>query len=708
MTLITLGHRAFGGRIASPAISISPNDDTVSVLPTGTVDIIYTLTRIGGYTGTVTPAVTGLPTGVTGAWSDASLSGADTTTTLTLTATAAAEVTADAFTVTFSGSGVSDAVDVGAVTVAAVTHYGTATLPTTTPAYTSSNSGGTGHTFNPTTPAELNTVLTGGSLGGFTLSAGDTIVVLRGTCYNNGTYTSHVLPAVTGADTNPCFLITSDFASIAAPDERILESQRHATPHFRCQSGNTPALAVAPFAKGWRLKGIQADAGTTTSMYGIVTIGPIGQGSYSAATTYPINYRVYGGWRSLQNGNVGHALVEGAWWTKMTLADLPDDIVLDRCDIAATLHTNNCVVVLYCNTRELIIKGSHLWTEGGAGLEDKAVAAVDCAGPWLFENTQFTASGINLLTGGADPSFDVLPEDITIRRCYFYKPLRFISDNAAWDSKSRIHKNLFEFKVVRRALVEDCLFENHFDGGTAQYFGIVFKCSNQDGSFNNAETADVTFRYNRLKNISGVFSLYAVDLYSGGTALGMHDVSIYQNYTETLAGILNSGTDSRCWLFQVTYGTTPAPYNLHIEHNTLVGDPNQDIRTFMLAGTVGPAYPAGFVWRNNITSYGDRTYVGIQKDGVGEVGKSAFSGIGSDIQAAYMHNNASKTVPSSGIYSEPPMYFKTVDTDLFVDFNGGDYTTAAALANVGYNGETPGADITTIDTRTAGCVGGIW
>jgi len=116
--LMSLLTRRAGTPSVTPTISISPNDDTVSVAQGATTAIIYTLTRGGNYAGTVTPAVTGLPTGVTGGWSDSSLTGADSTTTLTLTAAADASiVTDDAFTVTFTGSGVTEATDSGTVSV---------------------------------------------------------------------------------------------------------------------------------------------------------------------------------------------------------------------------------------------------------------------------------------------------------------------------------------------------------------------------------------------------------------------------------------------------------------------------------------------------------------------------------------------------------------------------------------------------------------
>lgn len=101
-------------------ISIEPDDSTVTIPQGGTVDIVYALTRLDDYAGTVTPYVSGLPTGVTGEWSDSSMTGGDAATTLTLTAASdAPTVTADAFVVTFSGAGVDDATDNGTVTVTA-------------------------------------------------------------------------------------------------------------------------------------------------------------------------------------------------------------------------------------------------------------------------------------------------------------------------------------------------------------------------------------------------------------------------------------------------------------------------------------------------------------------------------------------------------------------------------------------------------------
>lgn len=109
------------GEAEAETIAIAPDDDTVSVPQGGSAVITYTLARNGGYTGTVTLAITGLPTGVTASLLDgATWTGSATTLRVQLTAAGdASTVTNDAFTATASGSGVTDATDNGTVSVTA-------------------------------------------------------------------------------------------------------------------------------------------------------------------------------------------------------------------------------------------------------------------------------------------------------------------------------------------------------------------------------------------------------------------------------------------------------------------------------------------------------------------------------------------------------------------------------------------------------------
>ena len=101
--------RARGGSPV-PSISIAASSAALSLTQGGTTTTTVTLTR-SNYTSTVTLGIGGtLPSGVTASWSNPTLSGGTLTSVLTFTATGGATVVgSSAFTITASGSGVSDA-----------------------------------------------------------------------------------------------------------------------------------------------------------------------------------------------------------------------------------------------------------------------------------------------------------------------------------------------------------------------------------------------------------------------------------------------------------------------------------------------------------------------------------------------------------------------------------------------------------------------
>lgn len=90
----------------APAITATSNVSTNTMLAGASCQYTLTLARTN-YTGVVTPSVTGLPAGVTAAFSDSALDNADTVTILTLTsAPGTTPVSLDALVVSFAGSGV--------------------------------------------------------------------------------------------------------------------------------------------------------------------------------------------------------------------------------------------------------------------------------------------------------------------------------------------------------------------------------------------------------------------------------------------------------------------------------------------------------------------------------------------------------------------------------------------------------------------------
>lgn len=132
MSLILLSRRRGGasGGGGSLAITISPTTSSRSLNETSSTTVNFTLTRSGGFTGTVTPVASGLPTGVTASFSPTTFGAGVTSMVMTLTSSSAPLITNDAYTVTFSGSGVSDAVYNGTVTVQAGGSWPNATAST--------------------------------------------------------------------------------------------------------------------------------------------------------------------------------------------------------------------------------------------------------------------------------------------------------------------------------------------------------------------------------------------------------------------------------------------------------------------------------------------------------------------------------------------------------------------------------------------------
>ncbi len=588
-----------------------------------------------------------------------------------------------------------------------LTHYGTATLPTSLPTFVPGNTFGSGTTHTPATPTALNTLLTGGSL-----AAGDVIVLTDNTCYNSVSFPQHKLPVVIGASkSNPVWVVTSNVARLPAAAYRVTDSHKLTTPHFRMFANNTPCVKIPWDSDGWVFVGIEFDCGSTTNNYACVTVGQQVDGAYSSGTTYGIGDIVYdsnGTWYSKVAGNVGHdPATSPTQWRANTLADLPTGIAFDRCRITSAYgnNTSSSLVNLACG--EVTFTGCHIWSEGGAGLEDKAVGGVTVAGPIRMYNNTVVAAAINMLLGGATPMFDVTPAQMSFVRNWFYKPLRYNTNDASWDSNSRIIKNLFELKVGKYVDVRDNLFENHWDGGTSQYYSVVFKVSNgtdtpgQQG-YDAAETGHITFRYNKLKGVGGVFGLGAMDVYNLGPDLTpVHDLSIYHNYTSTPHGI-NSAASARTWAIQASNATNNLINNWHFEHNTFVSDYDRvDVHAFVMAGNRSTM--TGFKWRNNISDYGGS---GFTTDHGGSVGTDQFAGTSSDANGSYLFVKTGVT-PTSGKYGSP-FTTSTTASDFFVNRAGGDYTTAASLNNAGYNSETPGAAVATVDTHTTGCTTGVW
>ncbi|HSE53704.1 MAG TPA: hypothetical protein VLB00_16050 [Gemmatimonadales bacterium] len=124
LTLLTaavaVGCKDDGDDITDPgAIALALNPTSASVAQGGNTTTTATLTRSGGFTGSVTLSVTGAPSGVTAAISNIQTTGAVTTATVTVTVGAAVAAATYPLVVRGTGSGVTEATANFALTVTA-------------------------------------------------------------------------------------------------------------------------------------------------------------------------------------------------------------------------------------------------------------------------------------------------------------------------------------------------------------------------------------------------------------------------------------------------------------------------------------------------------------------------------------------------------------------------------------------------------------
>ncbi|MFZ3265300.1 MAG: hypothetical protein WA172_14945 [Terriglobales bacterium] len=146
-------------------------------------------------------------------------------------------------------------------------------------------------------------------------------------------------------------------------------------------------------------------------------------------------------------------------------------------------------------------------------------------------NNFLEASGENILFGGAGS--EVNPTDIEIRRNHLFKPLTWKEGEPGYTPAGSgnpvIVKNNFELKSGVRVLFEANLLENSWGGFTQPGYSILLTPKSQGNRCPKCMVTDVTIRYNRIRNVGGVFEIanaYSKD--GGWTADGgrysIHDL----------------------------------------------------------------------------------------------------------------------------------------------------------------------------------------
>ncbi len=213
---------------------------------------------------------------------------------------------------------------------------------------------------------------------------------------------------------------SADDSNLPAEEERITPAFAPFLPKI-LSNNSSPAIRTEKGAHDFRLIGLEI--GVTADVYKL--------------------------WNLIQLGSGGK-----------TTADLPHDIVIDRCFV----HGNDTGGIrrgIVLNGATMAVINSHVSNFHEVGADSQAILGYNGPGPFKIVNNYLEGAGENVMFGGADARIkNLVPSDIEIRRNHFFKPLSWRKDDPSYAGKPWAVKNLFELKNARRVLVEGNVFEN--------------------------------------------------------------------------------------------------------------------------------------------------------------------------------------------------------------------------------------------------------
>jgi hypothetical protein len=240
--------------------------------------------------------------------------------------------------------------------------------------------------------------------------------------------------------------------------------------------------------------------------------------------------------------------------------------------------------------------------------EAKAIASWDAAGPLVIRNNLLSASGENIMIGGATPLVSGLtPSDIEFRHNHFYKPLKWRDDPSYTSGANRVStKNLFELKNAQRVLIDGNIFENVWPD--AQYGGALILTPRGGGATGSDPwtiVADITITNNKFVNCADGIAISGggptISLDQGGPTQRGSRFLIQNNLFVGLGGDYNLNYISANLL---TIGMGPS--DLQIKHNTVASYSGTTTRGTSIRFTYGLSdegalFPlSNFVLQDNI------------------------------------------------------------------------------------------------------------
>jgi len=516
-------------------------------------------------------------------------------------------------------------------------------------------------------------------------NCGDTILLQAGT-----TFTGTVVLPAKNCDDNHWIIVRSSGADTALPSEGTRLTPCYAgvaslpgRPPFGCSStknvmakvvfngtGSGPVV-LADGANHYRLIGLEITRGSPKMVVYNLVINQHG----GAADHIVID-------RSWLHGTAQDETGRGVALTASTNFAIVDSFFTDF----------HCVAVTgSCGDSQAI----------GGGLGDKAM------GPYKIVNNFLEASTENIIFGGGEATRT--PEDIEIRRNYFFKPMIWMKGTPGFvggrDGHPFIVKNHLEFKNAARVLVEGNVMENTWGGFTQAGFSILLTPKNQNGHCPLCVLHDVTIRYGTITNAGNGITIGNGASDTGALTLGawnesIHDLVITHVNAKTYAGgghIFQEGNSNEQYPL----------HNVTVSHVTGIAD-DPSIGMLVLGNEMN--HPLlGINWTNNIfgaagsgivTTGGGASNCAYPAAGGGPLGKLDRCFKGYDFSGNVLIG-ASGPWPKN---NQMPaalanVMFSNVAPQLLSHFR---LQAASPFSNLGTDGKDPGADINGVEAAIAG------
>jgi hypothetical protein len=224
--------------------------------------------------------------------------------------------------------------------------------------------------------------------------------------------------------------------------------------------------------------------------------------------------------------------VDGKWYNELVHTQTPY-VLFDRCWIHGDALDDTTHLVqagpgsLYVGVIDSYLNDAHC---AKACTDSQAISAHDGGAAIKVVNNFLEAAGENILFGGSEATS--VTTDIEIRLNHFFKPMSWNPDAPTFLGTKFIVKNNLEFKEGQRALVEGNILENAWGGYSQRGLNILLGAKNQEGKGDTnlcpiCFVANVTLRFNYVRQGSGAMAIADGETADGGWAAGTYDLSLH-------------------------------------------------------------------------------------------------------------------------------------------------------------------------------------